>query len=362
MRRKLSINFSTSAELLGIAEERKPRLTFRARTQTEWKAWRRAMLRGIRRALGTPPPPTPLQFKILNRRDCGDYIREEVVYQSTPRMWVPAYVLVPKNVIGSRRRAPGMLAIHGHGNGSADVTGLTVASPYKANDYAVQAVRCGMVTLAPDLRGFGKRGQDKDQLLSLLLRRRDPDAAGVRRDMCNVQNLKAGLLGYTLMGLQLHDLRRGLDYLANRPEVDKARIGACGLSAGGMMTLFLSALDSRIKAATISGTLTSYKSYALTIETVCGLQVPQGILQLGDLADVACLIAPRPVCFESGSRDYGFLPTVAQQEFRRIRQCYRLLNVPELAVQDLFDGGHEWHGTVSLPLMEKWLTGGKTVR
>ena len=70
-----------------------------------------------------------------------------------------------------------------------------------------------------------------------------------------------------------------------------------------LAALFLTALDQRIKAATVSGTLTSYRSYAFRIETTCGSQLPVGMLTLGDLADVGCLIAPRPVCFEVGKAD-----------------------------------------------------------
>ena len=194
-----------------------------------------------------------------------------------------------------------------------------------------------MGALAPDLRGFGRRAVDEDQL-GRLIERGDPEAAFFRRDMCNVQNLKAGLLGYTYMGLQLHDLSVALDILQARPEVDPERLGCCGLSTGGMMTLFLTALDQRIKTATISGTLTSYRSYAFDIETTCGSQLPHGLFRWGDLAEVGCLIAPRPVCFESGAKDFGFLPDVAEREFERIKQCYEVAGVPDRAVFDAFPG------------------------
>ena len=45
------------------------------------------------------------------------------------------------------------------------------------------------------------------------------------------------------------DYRRALDYLATRQELDRARVGAIGLSMGGVMSLALSAVDPRVRAA-----------------------------------------------------------------------------------------------------------------
>jgi len=356
--KRVGRNFSTSRELIEIADALEPQLRFRAKTRDEWRAWRRSLLARVRAALGRLPESAPLRPKVVERVDCGDYVRESVVYNATPRMSVPAYVLVPKSAIASRRRVPAVLTIHGHGYGSCDLVGLSPEEKTGGNvhkNYAVEVVRRGMVALAPELRGFGRRAVDEDQLGVLLRKRGDPEVAFFKRDMCNVQNLKADLLGYTMMGLQLHDLRCGLAYLASRPEVNAARIGACGLSTGGMMTLFLTATDARVQCATISGTLTSYRSYALRIETTCGTQLPHGMLRYADLADVGCLIAPRPVCFENGSEDFGFYQSVARAEFARIKRCYRLLGAPKHANFDAFQGGHEWNGKVGLPMMEAWL-------
>ena len=355
---RIGRNFSTSLELIRIADSMKQELRFRARTQTEWRSWRRRLLAKIRTSLGRTPEKVPLRPKTIERADCGDHIRERIAYDTTPGMSVPAYLLIPKDVAKSRGPVPAVLAIHGHGYGACDLVGLSPEEESGGNvhkNYALEFVRRGVVALAPELRGFGQRAVDEDQLGVALREREAPELAHFKRDMCNVQNLKAELLGYTLMGMHQHDLRCALDYLAWRPEVNGARIGACGLSTGGMMTLFLAATDRRVQCATISGTLTSYRSYALRIETTCGSQVPHGILRFADLADVAGLIAPRPVCFENGSGDFGFLQNVARKEFARIKRCYRLLGAADRAVFDDFEGDHEWHGKVGVPMMEAWL-------
>lgn len=350
----LGVNFSTSRELVALADSSRPELRFEAETPREWRTWRRRFLAKVRQCLGTDLPKVSPRPRLIEKIDAGDHWRCKLVYRTTTNMCAPAYLLIPKT-LKRGDRVPAVLTIHGHGYGSCELVGLSPEEKTGGNahhNYALDVVRRGMVAFAPELRGFGQRAVDQDQLGRIITERGDPEAQYFRRDMCNVQNLKANLLGYTFMRMQLHDLAVALDVLQSRPEVNSARIGCCGLSTGGMMTLFLSALDTRIKAATISGTLTSYRSYAFDIETTCGSQLPHGILRWGDLADVGCLIAPRPVCFESGAEDFGFLPDVSKREFRRIKQCYRVAGVPERAVFDAFPGGHEWHGAVGLPMME----------
>jgi dienelactone hydrolase len=351
---RLGVNFSTSRELLALAGASRPELRFDAATPQAWKTWRHRFLAKVNQCLGPDLPKVPPRPRVIDSVDAGDHWRHQLVYRTTAHMWAPAYLLVPKS-LKRGERVPAVLTIHGHGYGGCDLVGLSPEEKTGGNashNYALDVVRRGMVAFAPELRGFGQRAVDQDQLLRIITERGDPEAKFHRRDMCNVQNLKANLLGYTYMRMQLHDLSVALDVLQARPEVDPARIGCCGLSTGGMMTLFLTALDPRIKTATISGTLTSYRSYALEIETTCGTQLPFGLLRWGDLADVGCLIAPRPVCFESGAGDFGFLPGEAKREFRRIERCYRVAGAPGRAVFDAFPGGHEWHGVVGLPLME----------
>jgi len=47
------------------------------------------------------------------------------------------------------------------------------------------------------------------------------------------------------------DARQAIDWIETRPELDASRIGAFGISMGGIRAAFLTPLDSRIRAATI---------------------------------------------------------------------------------------------------------------
>ena len=71
----------------------------------------------------------------------------------------------------------------------------------------------------------------------------------------NDHDFAAGLdlIGSNALGLFSLSMRRGLDYLAARPEVDPARIGATGLSGGGWQTVVIGALDPRVAVSVGSG-------------------------------------------------------------------------------------------------------------
>ncbi|NQU11292.1 hypothetical protein HQ590_10905, partial [bacterium] len=103
---RLGVNFSTSRELIAAAEGLKPALQFRAKTPAQWRAWRQRFLAALRPALGRPLPrvtPTP---RVVEKTDAGDHWRLKIVYRTTPRMWAPAYLLIPKEVAKSRRQVP----------------------------------------------------------------------------------------------------------------------------------------------------------------------------------------------------------------------------------------------------------------
>ena len=57
--------------------------------------------------------------------------------------------------------------------------------------------------------------------------------------------------------------QKALDILCSLPEVDPKHIGSAGLSGGGLRTVFMGGLDSRIQCAVCVGFMTTWKDFLL---------------------------------------------------------------------------------------------------
>lgn len=299
------------------------------------------------RNLGPNPERVPLRPEVVERTDMGDYIREKVVFDSDAYNSVPAWVLIPKDR-KKDTKLPGLLISHGHGLGKNPTVGLDLdGNPLQDYQHgmAIQFCRRGYVTISPDWRGFGER-MDSDEWV------RRPS-----RDGCNVAYLANGYFGFQYLNLQIWDGKRTIDYLQTRKEVNPGRIGCIGVSFGGTMTTYLTALDNRIKAGVICCYLSTLddtlgpRSRANT----CGAQFCLGLAKIGDIPDVACLIAPRPVLVEIGEKDQCFVVDDAMTAYRRVEQCYKAAGVPERCDLDLHPGGHEFSGARAFDWFDRWL-------
>ena len=59
---------------------------------------------------------SPLDMTIEEEVDCDTYARRLITYASEPGCRVPAYLLVPKDVLAGTRKAPAVLCLHGTDN------------------------------------------------------------------------------------------------------------------------------------------------------------------------------------------------------------------------------------------------------
>ena len=167
------------------------------------------------------------------------------------------------------------------------------------------------------------------------------------------------MAGENPLAANLWDLARCLDVLGAHPLVDPGRMGVAGLSYGATCSLFLAAIDDRVAAAVVSGYFSSVAASHRMPWNMCGSQVLPGMLGHLEHVDLGALVAPRPLLIESGVDDHLFPVAVARRSVDELRQVYRLLGAPDEAlVHDVFDAGHQWHGTQALPfLAEPWPEG-----
>jgi dienelactone hydrolase len=333
-----------------------PSMAFAGASAADYEQWRPRFARAYQHCLGPWPEPTAASVEVVDEVDCGSHWRTKLYFDSSPGVTVPAYLLIPKGIAPGERR-PGLLAAHGHGDGVVndgkdDLVGLDHGNPARAEsiraqnlDYARQAVERGYVVIVPEWLPFGERRAPREWV-------------GANRDACNVVGMAWAYLGYTLLAQNVWDGMRAVDVLAARPEVDAARLAVIGLSYGGTMATHLAINDPRLRAAVVSGYLSTVRGDAITMRgggNFCGSQHVPELLRYGDIPDMAGLIAPKPLLIEAGQRDTCFIIEDARQAYAHLRRIYDAAGCGDRLAYDEHPNEHSWHGVVAWPWLESQL-------
>ena len=304
---------------------------FRGKTVHEFRAWEASARPTVIELLSIDhlTPKTPA-MEILDESEQEGYRIQKIAYQTLPDVWVPAYLLTPTT---GKPPFPTVLCPPGHGGGINQV--MNEDGAY--HKYAHRFAEAGFVTLVPENISFGERANPNQ---------------GYRG--CSFEHEALNLLGSTVIGYRMWELQRALDLLETLPQVDKQRIGCAGLSLGGEMTLYLAACDTRVRVACIACFLTSFRgTFLKEPHCTCGY-VPK-MTRYFEHADIATLIAPRPLMVQAGTRDGSFLVADARQSYEELVPVYRLLGAEQQVALDVFEGGHEFHVEPALRWFQQWL-------
>jgi dienelactone hydrolase len=325
-------------------------------------SWKRDARGKLLELLHYAPAPCEPRAEVTHRVEHDGYVREEVSFQTTPDIRVPASVLIPKGLTG---KAPAIVALHDHGGmyfwGREKIVELgdehAVLTEFKKECYggrsiASELARRGYVVIVIDMFYWGQR--------RMLL---DDDAADWRErpltmpaERVNAFNRRAGqseqlvartiyAAGFTWAGVMFWDDIRTVDYLLTRPEVDPARIGCVGLSVGGLRTIHLAALDDRIKAAVAVGWMASYPAQLQTrIEHTIGFtKLVPGLMRYLDYPDVASLAIPSALMVINGTQDALFDLAGVRSCLDKLAACYRKAGAPDRFRGRLFEKPHEFN-------------------
>ncbi len=194
---------------------------------------RAAMVRSrLWELIGGPLEKTPLNPRVTGTMDRGPYRIENVIFESLPQVYVTANLYIPTSM---KPPYPAILAPVGH---------TEDGKAYRNYQYLYQNLaRKGYVVLAYDPFGQGERLQYIDPHTGRSLYGPTGEHSQIGRTMV--------LLGETFALYRSWDGIRGLDYLISRPEVDASRLGCVGHSGGGTMTMYLAALDPRLRSAVV---------------------------------------------------------------------------------------------------------------
>ena len=327
-------------------------LAFRAETKDEWILWRSRIRSKLYELMEPFPEPVPPDVRTLESEAFDGLTRHKIVYSTEAGVDVPAFLFLPDSA-GTDAGLPGLVAVHGHGTGKGSVSGESSADdPH--NNYALEFAKRGYAVLAPDARGFGERGKGFGQRGKAAYLGEEGGIFG-SRDGCNVSFLKAMLFGVSLMSRNIWDDIKAVDVLSSNPAVDGDRIGCVGLSFGGTRTMYLGAVDPRVKVAVMSGYLTTFAKYALELGNFCGSQFLPGIYSYADVPDIVGAIAPRPLLVEAGLRDTGFPIETSREAHEVLERIYAVAGVSDHLARDEFDAGHQFSGRLAFDFVDKWL-------
>jgi dienelactone hydrolase len=277
--------------------------------------------------LGRLPVLVDPDLEVLGVEQREGYRVERIVFDAEAAMSVPALLFVPDGADDGEPR-PAVLAVHGHGTTKETIP------------YPPRLAAAGMVVLAPDLRGFGERA----------------DWTPDDHYHCDADLVNGVLVGTTPFAQNLWDMARCIDVLQALPYVDPDRIGACGWSYGGTITLFLSAWDERVAAALVSCAVASIASSHRVPWNFCGSQVLPGMADELDHAALVALIAPRPLIAENAEDDLIFPLGAARSTLEQAAAAYRDAGAPDGIQLFVIGGDHRFDGTDSLPALVQALS------
>jgi dienelactone hydrolase len=294
----------------------------------EWDERRKKLREDMFAAMG----PFPEKACALEPRDVGvlkrdGYRIEKLLLQTRPDVWATAHTYVPAAVKG---KVPAILVVHGHWAGAR-------------RDPVVQArclglVKLGFFVLAIDAFGAGERHPDV--------------AKGGYHGALIGSTLWP--VGQSLLGLQVYDNRRAVDYLLTRPEVDAERLGITGASGGGNQTMYAGALDERFAAVVPVCSVGTYQAYLKAACCVC--EVLPGALRFTEEGDVLGLVAPRALMVVNATMDaFQFSVGEAKKSLERTRAIFKLYLAEDKLQHSVFESPHAYNQAMR-EAMYGWMT------
>ncbi len=282
--------------------------------------------------LGLWPAPekTPLNVKITGRLEQPGYTVEKLHFQSRPGLYVTANLYLPRPI---QRPHPAILYLCGHYR-KQKRDGAKV----ECQDHGIWFATNGYIALVPDTLELG-------------------EIAGVHQGTCpgplDVKRWWWQSAGYTPASVECWNAIRALDYLNSRAEVDPNRIGATGISGGGMATFWIAAADERIKAAApVSGIGDlGYFVGESGVDYHCDCMLFYNTARWS-WATIAALVCPRPMLFVNSDADGLFPMSANERVINRLERLYAKFGASDQIDAVVSVGGHNYRTDIRRAVFE----------
>jgi dienelactone hydrolase len=304
--------------------------------KSRWPEQRQRILTTITNILGPfPTKRVPLDPQIISETDCGSYIRRKVSIQVQPDDRMPAYVLIPKKLT---KRVPAVICFYGTSSGAGKDTAVGLSGPKpgtplaKNRDFALDMVHAGFVAFAPDYLRDGERIKPG-------------------RTPYDTTDFYAKFPNWSIVGKDVWDNARAIDYLQTLRFVNRDKIGMVGHSYGGHSTIFAAALEPRIKVAVANGPVSDFLHHGMHWGVPKGARNSQSLPGLRpyvldhtlDLPvtfyEFTALIAPRALWV---GQAVGERRPMEEENHAAVRQVYEALGFPERVRYMWYAGDHDF--------------------
>jgi dienelactone hydrolase len=277
-----------------------------------WEKRKAALKACMLKALKLSPlPEKPLSKPILaNKRMMDGYTIENFAIETLPGLYVSGSIYRPAK---SKGKIPVILCPDGHW----DKCRYRADCQYRCATLA----RLGCMAVSYDLFAWG------ESLLQF-------KAEDHRKSLAE--------------SVQILNSIRILDYMLSLKEADTSRVAISGGSGGGTLTIFVTALDDRIKLSAPVVSLSCYMYGGCPCESGMPAQLCAGGT---DNPEIAAMAAPRPMLVVSDGKDWT--DHVPQIEFPYLQKMYGFYNKTDVLKNvHLPEEGHDFGINKRTPLYE----------
>lgn len=245
---------------------------------------------------------TPLDAQIVEVEERPEWRREKITFNGADGERAIAYLYLPKNF-------PRPLQVL-HFVPAADVESGRRSLPASLEDRIAPFIKSGRAAFGVVVKGYIERIRPENYV------RPEQTAVEYREEIVN----------------RITDVRRGLDYLETRSDLDSSRVAFFGLSAGARIGLILAAIEGRYRSVFLGGSGVVKSD----LQTIAG----------ANPINFAPHIRPPKLMMLGRYDEDTPLKTQAEPLFKLLRGPKRLV---------LYDGPHVPPPEFLVPAMNNWL-------
>ena len=251
----------------------------------------------------------PLNPQIFGKIERSDYTVEKVYFESYPGFFCTGNLYCPRGKDGP---FPAIVSPHGHWDRGRLENIERGSIPGRCINFAKQ----GYVIFSYDMVGYNDSGQQVDH-----------------RSFPNGD--REAIWGISLLGLQLQNAIRSIDFLQSLPDVDPDRIACTGASGGGTQAFMLMAIDDRIKVSAPVNMISAHMQGGCLCENAPNLRIDFSNIEIG------AMMAPRPLLLVSATGDWT--KDTPDVEYPAIHSIYQHFGAADKIHQVQIDAEHNYN-------------------